>query len=374
MIQVWAHEKDTVLGVCRYVSVESLVDTSIYYEIEAQHPPKLSNLNFALCATLFEAMRLGRGLHIHGPVSRRLLINLEEFQAAQVSWFPKELKVVDINVDKEIDDAPAAAPAIVAFSGGLDGCFSYYRHTRGLIKYPEKIGAIMMVHGFDIPVSNERAALVARKSVEKILDHEDVNRVWIKTNLRECGILGKYKTYKMVANSWVRTFGAGVASCFHQFDSEYSAGIIASDYPYSALVFPHGRNPVTNPLLSSGAMRITYDGASVTRVERVDTIKDWAQAVGNLRVCFKEPLGVNCCKCQKCIRTILEFWACGLKAPKCFPTLPKRGDILDISLPSADQRDYFVDLISKAQMGGVNGWWLKEAKKIVTEFNLKSNT
>jgi len=50
-------------------------------------------------------MRTGLDLRIHDRVSRRLLINLEEFQAAWQRWRPLDYAHISVTADEEVDDS-----------------------------------------------------------------------------------------------------------------------------------------------------------------------------------------------------------------------------------------------------------------------------
>ncbi len=105
----------------------------LWYEIEGDVlPPPIELLDAVVPAFLFRAMRQGCALRVHGPVSTRLLANLEEFQAAWACWRPDLYRPVEILPDREVAAPPAAdESAVVAFSGGLDSLFSTWRHRPG---------------------------------------------------------------------------------------------------------------------------------------------------------------------------------------------------------------------------------------------------
>ena len=85
-----------------------------------------------LRASIFPAMEAGRDLHIHGPVSRTLLANLEIYQRIIADWWPDKYQAVQLHADEEIDAPapPTAAKAVLTFSGGLDSIYSLYCHHR----------------------------------------------------------------------------------------------------------------------------------------------------------------------------------------------------------------------------------------------------
>ena len=108
--------------------------------------------------SLLHWMTRGDEVHVHGAVSRTLLSNLDEWQAALHSLLPDQYSPVVITADKVVDAEPApSARAIAAYSGGLDSTYTAIRHTRGLAGWrTEELSALLLVHGFDIGL--DRAA------------------------------------------------------------------------------------------------------------------------------------------------------------------------------------------------------------------------
>ncbi len=74
-------------------------------------------------------MRWKRSIHVEGPVSWRLMQNLEEFQMAFAAWFDR-FHVVDLTAQSEVRSTKKEGDrAVVAFSGGVDACFSVDKQT-----------------------------------------------------------------------------------------------------------------------------------------------------------------------------------------------------------------------------------------------------
>ena len=71
-----------------------------------------------------------------------------------------------------------------------------------------------------------------------------------------------------------------------------------------------------DPLYSSTDLRIRHEGFLHTRLSKAKLLADWDVALQNLRVCNKFKLyrdGVlNCCSCEKCIRTMMELMVLGV--------------------------------------------------------------
>lgn len=125
--------------------------------------------------------------------------------------------------------------------------------------------------------------------------------------------------------------------------NEHTDGLIASSEPYSSLLLPWGSNPITDRLMSSDSFSIVHDAAAVTRNQKVRAISTWKEATRSIRVCWQgEHMDRNCGRCEKCIRTILNFrvMGLGLKVSKAtlsgvafeltfFPLIKSQSDILE---------------------------------------------
>lgn len=328
-----------------------------FFEVSAPQAARaLPTSDWALFTVLFGAMRWGRDIHVDGPVSKTLVDNLDEFQSAFAMWLP-DLNIVGISAQSEV---PAAAPAtdeaVVAFSGGVDASFTAYRH---IFKKPGRrhrhLKTAMLVHGFDIPLGRERAFQRAVTTAERILEGTDVTIATVKTNLKP-----------MLSVSWEQSFGAALAACLHQFSAGHGTALIGSDEPYKDLVFPWGSNPVTNPLLGSDHLRVVTDGSGFTRTQKVAEIATWASARDNIRVCWEGPsTGRNCGRCEKCVRTILNFRAVGAPSPKAFPADVTDQQIRNLRVRNDVQLQYLADIAHVARASGIAGSWLAELEGLI---------
>jgi hypothetical protein len=75
---------------------------------------------------------------------------------------------------------------------------------------------------------------------------------------------------------------------------------------------PHGSHPLLDPLYGSYHLAIKHDGISKSRFDKVLEISDWDSGLQVIRVCGPNWPGKNCCKCEKCVRTMLELLAAGV--------------------------------------------------------------
>ena len=307
---------------------------SLWFRIPAEYW-EISNksMDSFVIGSLFYAMRRSSDLIVHGIVSPSLLRNLEEFQSAWSCWLPNVYQNIDIRADseKESGNLVGQKNAISAFSGGVDSCFTVWRHRKGFCgRQQRNIKAGLMIQGLDIPLTKNEEFELAVDRAKKILKSVDVDLIPMATNFRDFN------------DEWEHAHGAAVASCLTLFSHVFSEGLIASSPPYNKLniMLAWGSNPLTDGLFSSDNFKIIHDGAAFGRHEKIHQLADWHEALDNIRVCWEgDRKDSNCGRCEKCIRTILSFRASKIKIPESFDQ-----DIDDMqiqSLPNLNNRKIF---------------------------------
>lgn len=314
-------------------------------------PPPVINLDSALIATIFHAMRNGASLHLRGTVSKSLLRNIEELQDVWLSWMPNAYKTVAVTAEHEADisSSQSERKGVFAYSGGVDSSFALLRHLSGECgRRTVKPLAAVMVHGFDIPLDARDAFTVAERDARSVLEKLGIPLAIVRTNWRQ-----------VVCRDWAAEFGAGLASCLHQYSSIACVGIFGADEDYAHLELPWGSNPITNPMLSGSDFEIVTEGGRYTRTDRVKFLTETPDVAKNLRVCWEgQASGKNCGRCEKCIRTKLNFMAVG-SAPLCFDRPPTLTEILRLRARNAVQLAYLVDILQSARRNGISNPWTK---------------
>lgn len=342
-------EQRSPVQVRRELSIDG--GPSAFFEITGDVlPPPIALYDFAAVAAIFLAMRERRSLHVAGPVSRVLLRNLEEFQEIWSIWQPRDYGAVSVTADEERESVSPenGRDGVFAFSGGVDSAATLIRHCGGDMgrRTVHPLAAIL-VHGFDIPLSEQMAFDTAKGAAEAILSEMNVPLSIVRTNWRET-----------IRKRWEMEFGAGLAACLHQFAGLAAVGVLGSNEDYSRLVLPWGANPVTNHLLAGGTFAIQTECGGLTRTDRVGIIARRPDIASRLRVCWEDTRsGRNCGKCEKCIRTNLNFLANGLE-PYCFERRPTLREILGIRARNRAQIVLLEEIASFARKRGIDDPWV----------------
>jgi len=286
------------------------------YEITKRADPFV----LAFC---FRLMADGLPVKINGPVSTVLLRNIEQFMQIWQAWRPEKYRAVHIEAEEEINDITTdiGQPALLCFSGGVDSCYSAWRHHHGLAGRSNlPVNAGIFVHGADIRLNQKEIYKQQFEKNEKILRDLGMELICVRTNARHSEV------------DWEDAHASILAGTMMLFEN-FGTGLLASSMPFQWFGCKWGSTPWTDHLLSSGRFRIACDGANYPRVEKIEQMCDWATMLQNLHVCWEgQDSTENCCKCEKCIRTILSFIAAGSEQPPCFPKKITPDDVLKIKL------------------------------------------
>lgn len=335
----------------------------LWYRLPLGYRSQVSqSCNPFVLATLFLAMNKKANLVVHGEVSPSLLQHLVEFQVAWSCWNPRRYQQVDIraDVERESQKIEASKRVISTFSGGVDSCFTAWRHCVDSESYCNKkqqinLEAAIMVHGFDIPLEQKEVFQRAADKSKRMLESLGVELIPVTTNFRD------------IKQDWEDAHGAGIASCLSLFEGTYNFGLIPSGPSYKTLVFPLGSNPITDPMLSSQNFQIIHDGTGFSRLEKIDAIAQWKEARENLRVCWEgSQLDRNCGKCEKCLRTILSFRALGAGLPGCFEQDVSDRAIVDIKVRKAQLEVDFVPILNLAKASNLSDSWVTALETSIT--------
>jgi hypothetical protein len=216
---------------------------------------------------------------------------------------------IDADVECEPDPLESRKGALAAFSGGVDSAFTAYRHATGTsVRHPRRVAGLVMVHGFDIPLSEPDVYDLARERAGRMAASLGLSLIPVVTNHRE------------VVGDWPHSHGAAVASCLALFGRGFNEGLIGQTFTYGEIRhIAEGVNALTDPLLSSDSFRIIPDGAAFERADKIRVLAAWDEFLRDARVCWQGPQkDRNCCVCEKCVRNILTFRALGLGLPPCF--------------------------------------------------------
>lgn len=282
--------------------------TELWFAVPAEHAPVLAeDADCFVIAMLMQAMSHGLPLRLrNGAVSSGLVENLMRFQEQWCEWRPP-LTLVDIETEFDTADPPADRGRIATFSGGLDSCYTLFTHNKSADHGLKRIDAVVMAHGFDIPLTDARGFNRAAARARCITDDAGVTLLPVRTNFRSVHFDGEWEDRHATA------LAAALTVCSRRF----SVGILSSTMNAG---FPAqwGSSPATDPLLAGSRFAILHCGYEASRLQKFRALSEWPAAVDNLRVCWKSHhRDENCGKCSKCLIALLSLRCLGLSTA-CF--------------------------------------------------------
>jgi hypothetical protein len=199
----------------------------------------------------------------------------------------------------------------LTFSGGVDSMYE-------LLRSMPEIDALLFVHGFDIDIEDRHRADEFEKSVRRLAAQTAKQAIVLRTNAR------KHRLFRNF--DWERTHGAALAAAGHVLTGHVGRVRIASSWTY-AEPEPWGSRWDLDPLWSSTALRIEHADASLTRQQKIAAIAAEPLAHQHLRVCWENLTAAgNCCRCTKCLRTMLTLKAHGMLER--FETFERDADLV----------------------------------------------
>lgn len=327
----------------------SLWTKKITFQVDAPFDVQdLTTVDPFLIAALFPAMGLGGTLRVHGAVSRTLIRNVLDYQSAWFLAAPAFCRPFNLEV-AEIDDRPKSAPephpkTILAFSGGLDSMLALNRNVSGDAgPTGYNLAATMMVSGFGSEYGTGEDTSASISDLRRLSAGRNLPMAVVETDISR------------VIRKRQMTHGTWLVACLSLFAGQYQVGLLGSSVKWFTQGYEiYGSHPLLDPLLSGGQMSIRNDEGLYTRVEKTFALSQYNSAVDDLRVCFHPYRPErNCCRCEKCIRTMLCFVAIGAPIPSSFPMGLRLRDI-GIGLGNLNGLGYVSEILDYADRNGTS--------------------
>jgi len=234
------------------------------------------------------------------------------------------------------------------FSGGVDSYATLVQNRVSIpASHPSLIKDAFIVYGNNIESDNRPESFDrAFNELSLVLGRKGINLIPVYTNVRELEGDTRFFIEKY--------HGAILGAVAHAFEKRIEVMTIASS-DYISDLHPHGSHPLLDPCYGSHNVRIRHDSTLFTRLEKVRLIKDWHDAINHLKVCEPNYPGENCCKCEKCTRTMLELLAVGLfKNNKSFlkKNITKKDILSSVKIKNTAVRGFYMELLEPLKAVG----------------------
>lgn len=313
-------------------TASSSTATRLWYEWGgAATPTATTHLAAGLVALVPTALRSGLDLVVDGEVDRALVESVQEWADAWAFLRPDLFRPVNVHAEEHRAAAvpPTRRSGILAFSGGVDSLYAASEH---LYRTVDPDPALVLVHGFDLPLDETEGFGVALRSAQTAADALGYPLSWVRTNWR-----------RDFSRHWTMEFGAGLASVLQLWRADAARAVLGSDEGsgYGFEVFPWGSNPATNHLLGSAQFPVVTHGFASDRVAKCRMVAERPELLDVVRVCLVDDAGGrNCGVCEKCLRTKLCFAAAGVRDVPAFDDQSLEA-LNDLELHKPHVLDYF---------------------------------
>ncbi|MDA9190824.1 hypothetical protein N9P07_05230 [Alphaproteobacteria bacterium] len=320
--------------------------------------PDESVCNAYILLIIFEAMKFGLDIEVMGIIDKKLLSNLREYILLWAMWYPHLYKKINISANTENIGTLKLNGSILAFSGGLDAAFSAHNFYNKKDDF-EKLKCGVFVQGLDIPLQKTFEFRIASQKAAIILKSINIPIIQVRTNFK----------IQSTAN-YEHSHATAIIGIMSNLISLGNQLIIGSSDWYNKLEIPWGSSPLSDFLLGSSEYTVIHDGCGHTRTQKMAALRDWPEALNNLRVCWRgEDKSKNCMNCEKCFRTFMHFKANNMKTNS---NLNFSGDISEklssIGLANDKKPHYFKyyeDLYIEAKRNKVKDVWVDALGKII---------
>ena len=247
-------------------------------------------------AVLFAALTHRVDMVIDAPISRRWLENVDQLMVKAHEWW--KLKPIKIHCPQLVEDPLSTEGGVgLCFSGGADSFYSLYNYRN------KKIDRLIFIHGYDIGLDDKHRIASFKQTLRQVAKAKEAMPVMMKTNLR------LHPAHTGV--DWQRSHGGALVGAASMIVGLRDL-VISASFPH-VYNQPWGTHWETDHLWSSGQLTVHHFGAELWRTEKIIAMKDDELVQKHLRVCWENKNSdVNCCCCEKCLRTMLALDQCGV--------------------------------------------------------------
>lgn len=202
------------------------------------------------------------------------------------------------------------------FSGGVDAFSTLISHIK---EKPD----LFTLWGADVLYANKQGWHNVENHIKSTAQNLSLNFIYARTNFR-CFLKEESlnKLIKRSGDSWWHGFQHGIGLIGHAAPLAYINRIshiyIASTYTIKDKgKITCASDPTIDNYVAFDNCKVTHDQYEFSRQDKLTNICDFVKNNRHkieLRVCYQSHNGYNCCKCEKCYRTIF-----GLIAEMCNP-------------------------------------------------------
>lgn len=201
---------------------------------------------------------------------------------------------------------------LTLFSGGVDAFNTLFSHM-------EEKPTLVTLWGSDVRLDDGEGWEKVLRHVNTTCHEFDLNSVTVKTNFRT--IISEGELDQLVTASgdgWWHGFQHGLGILSHTAPIAYALKkacvYIASSFTIAEKGISCASDPSIDNFIRFGSTQVVHDGYEFNRQMKLSNISAYVRQHNKpirLHVCWISKGGDNCCRCEKCVRTIMGLYANG---------------------------------------------------------------
>jgi len=236
--------------------------------------------------------------------------SIDEIKKAYIKMYPQLEFLGKIIVNNKEKNYYSGTKKGLFFSGGLDA-------TSTLITHYEEKPLLINIQGSDLSTYYKKVLKKVKAYLSNVAKDFNLDITFIKSEFRTIikeKVVTKY-FYEQVKDNYWHGFQHGIAIISHAAPIAYIEKLdliyIAASYTKESLV-PCASDPTIDNRVILSNTKIFHDGFELDRNAKsqnvVNFINNYNKKI-KLRVCYEDYRVENCCSCEKCYRTIMNFCA-----------------------------------------------------------------
>lgn len=306
---------------------------NVWYEFAGEYKNYIccERADGILLNVLLYAMEHGYDIRCDVPLSERLYYQLTTYLIPAISSHIDEYRQISIHADLSGEVIENVNGVGASLSGGVDSFYTLFKHYNR----PEKRYNITHLTFFNAGASGEYGGDEARNRYLERIDW--IKGVATKLNLKLVTVDTNINEFLQENHEATHTFRT--LSLVFLLQKLFSVYYFASGVPFESFAYKYFDTAPYDLLsakcLSTDNLTIYISGGEVNRLEKIRYIADFPLTYEYLNVCVSE--AVNCSKCAKCQRTMMELYTLGM--------LDKYAKVFDVDYFQRHKKDYLYSTV-----------------------------
>lgn len=246
------------------------------------------------------AWAVGADIYVE-ELDKTYLDSLSKIKPAFKEWYPQFSFSTNLYVENIVSNQFDGGGYGLLFAGGVDALTSFIRHKD---KHPD----LFTVWGAAIPINE----------ISLFSNQQRVNVHFIKTNMHQLlnqSLLArdyKVRGWWLSVNHALMLLGLCAPLTTKGIGTVLIAASHTPDFKE-----PWGSHPSIDNNIAWADVKVIHDGYELRRQEKIKYIAKYPEYLTHLRVCFSSHSNYNCCRCEKCLRTIAALILEGMDPRNC---------------------------------------------------------